>query len=107
MIIVAMEITKRSEPDVQSVAMKLERRYDFGRDKRHALKVRDLALKMFDDAGRLGLHDMGPRERLWLKAAALLHDVGVSVGGEHHESSRELILSSEELRRALGLEAAA
>jgi len=88
--------------DVQRVVIVFGRRYDFGRGEGHALKVRDLALKMFDDARRLGLHGMGPRERLWLEAAALLHDVGVSVGGEHHESSKELILSSEELRRALG-----
>ena len=61
--------------------MELGRRYDFGRGEGHALKVRDLALKIFDDAERLGLHGMGPRERLWLEAAALLHDVGSASAG--------------------------
>ena len=75
----------------------------FGRDREHAYKVRDLALKIFDEARRLGLHGMGSRERFWLEAAALLHDVGVSVDEvRHHAASRDLILSSEELRRALG-----
>ncbi len=59
-------------------------------------------MKIFDEAMRLGLHDMGSKERLWLEAAALLRDIGASVGGEYHESSRELILSSTELRETLG-----
>ncbi len=78
------------------------RKYNFGRGQGHAFKVRDLALKIFDEARRLGLHDMGSKERLWLEVATLLHDIGVSVGGKHHESSRELILSSKELEETLG-----
>ena len=84
-----------------STVIDFGRKYNFGRGRGHAFKVRDLALKIFDEAGRLGLHDMGFRERFWLEAAALLHDVGVSVGGEHHESSRRLIISSSELREVL------
>ena len=84
------------------VAMEFGRKYNFGRGWGHASKVRDLALKIFDETKRLGLHDMGSKERLWLEIAALLHDVGVNTGGEHHESSRKLILSSKDLREALG-----
>ena len=83
--------------------MEFGRKYNFGRGLKHPLKVRDLALKIFDGTRRLGLHDMGTKERLWLEVAALLHDRGVSVGEEHHVYSKKLILESNELRESLDL----
>jgi len=56
----------------------------------HVQHVSRLALELFD--GLIPLHGFGPRERLLLEAAALLHDIGHSEGltptGHHKESAR-------------------
>ena len=89
------------DPGMLEAVMEFGRKYNFGRGLKHPFKVRDLALKIFDGTRRLGLHDMGARGRLWLEVAALLHDIGVSVGEEHHVYSKKLILESNELRESL------
>jgi len=56
----------------------------------HGLQVTRLALGLFDSLAPL--HGMGGRERYLLEAAALLHDVGMSVSDKrHHKNSYELI----------------
>jgi exopolyphosphatase/guanosine-5'-triphosphate,3'-diphosphate pyrophosphatase len=60
----------------------------------HTEHVATLALAMFDELARLGLHegDRGERELLW--AACMLHDIGMSVDyDDHHKHSRYLILN--------------
>ena len=60
----------------------------------HTDHVANLALNMFDELARLGLHsgDRVERELLW--AACMLHDIGMSVDyDDHHKHSRYLILS--------------
>jgi exopolyphosphatase/guanosine-5'-triphosphate,3'-diphosphate pyrophosphatase len=58
----------------------------------HVQHVARLALSLFDQL--LPLHGLGPRERLLLAAASLLHDIGHQYGlkqpgeGHHHESAR-------------------
>ena len=57
----------------------------------HALHVKSLALQLFD--GLKSLHGLGDREREWLQAAALLHDIGWSQAAKgHHKNSMKLIL---------------
>jgi exopolyphosphatase/guanosine-5'-triphosphate,3'-diphosphate pyrophosphatase len=57
---------------------------------RHARQVAKLSLKLFDKLQPL--HRMGNSERIWLRVASLLHDVGKSVSGEfHHKASRDII----------------
>jgi len=57
----------------------------------HATQVRRLTLQLFD--GLTELHGFGDRERQWLEAAALLHDIGWSQGPKaHHKNSMKLIL---------------
>ena len=50
---------------------------------------------MFDDLADAGLHDGDAAERELLWAAAMLHDIGVSVDyDDHHKHSRYLILNA-------------
>jgi exopolyphosphatase/guanosine-5'-triphosphate,3'-diphosphate pyrophosphatase len=60
----------------------------------HTRHVAALALGMFDELSRLGLHDGDARERELLWAASMLHDIGMSVDyDDHHKHSRYLILN--------------
>jgi exopolyphosphatase / guanosine-5'-triphosphate,3'-diphosphate pyrophosphatase len=72
--------------------LNLAARYDV--DSAHTTHVAALALGMFDELARLGLHggDANERELLW--AACMLHDIGMSVDyDDHHKHSRYLILN--------------
>jgi exopolyphosphatase/guanosine-5'-triphosphate,3'-diphosphate pyrophosphatase len=63
-------------------------------DEAHTNHVAALALGMFDELARLGLHagERAERELLW--AACMLHDIGMSVDyDDHHKHSRYLILN--------------
>ncbi len=60
----------------------------------HALQVCETALALFDQT--MELHALGPRERVLLEAAALLHDTGYRIGVQrHHKHSRDVILGLE------------
>lgn len=64
-------------------------------DRAHTSHVAALALGMFDQLARLGLHKGSSRERELLWAACMLHDIGMSVDyDDHHKHSRYLILSA-------------
>ncbi|HUA75721.1 MAG TPA: HD domain-containing protein, partial [Solirubrobacteraceae bacterium] len=61
----------------------------------HTRHVAALALGMFDELARLGLHEGDARERELLWAASILHDIGMSVDyDDHHKHSRYLILNA-------------
>jgi len=63
-------------------------------DQRHAEKVADLALSLFDQTE--SLHGLGKRERIYLEAAALLHDIGYFISMQkHHKHSHYIIANSE------------
>ncbi len=63
-------------------------------DAPHTHHVAALALGMFDELARLGLHDGNAEERELLWAASMLHDIGMSVDyDDHHKHSRYLILN--------------
>ena len=63
-------------------------------DVEHTRHVAALALGMFDELARLGLHEGDPRERELLWAACMLHDIGMSIDyDDHHKHSRYLILN--------------
>jgi exopolyphosphatase/guanosine-5'-triphosphate,3'-diphosphate pyrophosphatase len=75
---------------------------------RHARQVAKLSLKLFDCLGPL--HRMGNSERIWLRVASLLHDVGKSESTEyHHKASRDIIVTEANLpfrkrvRKMIGL----
>jgi exopolyphosphatase/guanosine-5'-triphosphate,3'-diphosphate pyrophosphatase len=63
-------------------------------DAAHTDHVATLALAMFDELARLGLHDGDRVERELLWAACMLHDIGMTVDyDDHHKHSRYLILN--------------
>ncbi|HSV42092.1 MAG TPA: YfcE family phosphodiesterase, partial [Methanomassiliicoccales archaeon] len=65
---------------------------DLGQWDDHVRQVRDLSLQLFERTRRL--HRTGNEARLLLEASAILHDIGWSWGGDHHNrSSHDLILS--------------
>ena len=77
-------------------------------EQEHAVQVAKLSLRLFD--ALQPLHRMGNTERIWLRIASLLHDVGKSISGAfHHKASRDIIVKQAELpfrkrvRRIIGL----
>jgi exopolyphosphatase/guanosine-5'-triphosphate,3'-diphosphate pyrophosphatase len=63
-------------------------------DAAHADQVTRLAQRLFDDLS--AEHGLGPRHRLLLALAAILHDVGTYVSTQaHHKHSQYLIANSE------------
>ena len=72
--------------------VRLGRRFQF--DEPHGQLVSQMAAQLFDDLQPV--HAFGPRERLLLQAAALLHDVGDFVRYDaHHKHSYYLIQHSD------------
>ncbi|HEX8086300.1 MAG TPA: Ppx/GppA phosphatase family protein [Solirubrobacteraceae bacterium] len=82
-------------PDVRGASVRnLAMQYSHD-DMPHVEHVAELALGMFDDLVRAGLHPGKRVERELLWAAAMLHDIGVAVDyDDHHKHSRYLILSA-------------
>jgi len=68
----------------------------YGADTDHTHHVARLALEMFDELADADLHPGDPAERELLRAASLLHDIGMAIDyDDHHKHSRYLILSDE------------
>jgi exopolyphosphatase/guanosine-5'-triphosphate,3'-diphosphate pyrophosphatase len=62
----------------------------------HGVHVARLSLALLDQLE--ALHDLGADSRVWLWAAARLHDIGWRDGQKgHHKSSRDRILAASEL----------
>jgi exopolyphosphatase/guanosine-5'-triphosphate,3'-diphosphate pyrophosphatase len=77
---------------VEAEAIALGRKYRF--DETHAVHVATLSGQLFDLLA--AVHNLGFEERLWLRLAALLHDIGDFVGYEsHHKHTYYLVAHSE------------
>jgi len=77
---------------VTDACIRLGRRYGF--DQEHGDRVSTFAVQLFDDLATY--HGFGDRERLLLRAAALLHDIGDYVRYDgHHKHSYYLIQHSD------------
>lgn len=81
-------------PDVRAASVRnLAAQYHV--DPAHVAHVAHLALTLFDDLAAAGLHGGDPVERELLWAAAVLHDIGVTVDyDDHHKHTRYLILNA-------------
>src|SRR5665811_343379 len=63
-------------------------------DQKHAEKVTELALSLFDQTEPL--HGLGKQERIYLEAGGLLHDIGYFISMQkHHKHSHYIIANSE------------
>jgi exopolyphosphatase/guanosine-5'-triphosphate,3'-diphosphate pyrophosphatase len=61
----------------------------------HTDQVERIALDLWDALGAADHHDADPAERGLLEAAAVLHDIGMSIDyDDHHKHSRYLVLSA-------------
>ena len=77
---------------LNDACLRLGRRYHF--DEAHGTLVARFAVRLFDDLA--ARHRLGPRDRILLHAAALLHDIGDFVRYEsHHKHSYYLIANSD------------
>lgn len=77
---------------LRDAIISLARRYSF--EEGHSLQDERLALRLFDETARLGLHEMTDAPRRILSFAAILHDIGYVEGYEgHHKTTFRLILA--------------
>jgi exopolyphosphatase/guanosine-5'-triphosphate,3'-diphosphate pyrophosphatase len=77
---------------VNNSARSLGRKYRY--DEPHALNVAGLAVMLFDLLK--AEHGLGPRERMLLEAAGILHDIGIYISPtSHHKHSFYLVNVSE------------
>jgi exopolyphosphatase/guanosine-5'-triphosphate,3'-diphosphate pyrophosphatase len=84
--------TEREAQSVIDACLRLGHRYHF--DEAHGRLVAKLAGLLFDDLQ--AVHQFGERERLLLRAAAILHDIGDFVRYDgHHKHSYYLIQHSD------------
>ncbi len=84
--------TAREAQSVIDACLRLGRRYAF--DEAHGVRVAGFAGALFDDMQKV--HAFGDRDRLLLRAAAILHDIGDFVRYDgHHKHSYYLILHSD------------
>jgi exopolyphosphatase/guanosine-5'-triphosphate,3'-diphosphate pyrophosphatase len=80
--------------EIFNAAAELGGSYGFETD--HARQVSKLALRLFDQLQPL--HGMGNTERIWLRAAAMLHDVAKTQNGKrHHKLARDIIIKASDL----------
>jgi exopolyphosphatase / guanosine-5'-triphosphate,3'-diphosphate pyrophosphatase len=84
--------TEREAQSVIDACLRLGHRYHF--DEAHGRLVAKLAGQLFDDLQ--SVHQFGERDRLLLRAAAILHDIGDFVRYDgHHKHSYYLIQHSD------------
>lgn len=68
----------------------------FDPDPPHAKYVSALALKLFDEFAKVGLHQLNEKYRTLLDYGCLLHDIGwVDGQRKHHKRSFEMIMASD------------
>ncbi|HRZ63412.1 MAG TPA: HD domain-containing protein [Spirochaetia bacterium] len=87
------ELQSEMHRQVIASAASLGRKYRY--DERHARHVSELCLAIYDELTRE--HGLGPRERLLLEAAAILHDIGTFIRSSGHHKHGEYIVANSEI----------
>ncbi|MEJ5287023.1 MAG: Exopolyphosphatase [Candidatus Kapaibacterium sp.] len=64
---------------------------NYGVNLKHSNHIKYIALKIFDATRHI--HNLGVREREWLEASAILHDVGYLISVEQHHKHSYYIIS--------------
>ena len=68
----------------------------FDPDPPHAAYVTKLAIKLFDELGKLGLHEIDERHKILFEYGCLLHDIGWVDGQQkHHKRSFKMICEAD------------
>ncbi|AHC16818.1 Ppx/GppA phosphatase family protein [Salinispira pacifica] len=85
-------LDKNFASQVVASALSLGRRYHI--DERHAQRVKELSLQLYDQLSEE--HGLGLRERLYLEVASQLHDVGYFINQSgHHKHGQYIVAHSE------------
>ena len=84
---------QRQTRQLTKAAVALGRRFLF--DEAHGLKVADLADSLFDQL--IDLHELDHHDRLLLRAASILHDIGLFISYKKHHRHSLYILQELEL----------
>jgi exopolyphosphatase/guanosine-5'-triphosphate,3'-diphosphate pyrophosphatase len=87
------ELASEMHRQVVASAAALGRKFRYDED--HARHVTELALRLFDALSRE--HGLGPRERLLLETASLLHDIGTFIRTSGHHKHGEYIVANSEI----------
>ncbi len=67
-----------------------------GVDEAHVRNITAVALQLFDESLKAGLHDLGDEERDILEKSAILHDIGKFISyANHHEHSYYLVQNAD------------
>lgn len=73
-------------------AIELGERFSF--DRKHAEKVMELSLKIFDLTR--DIHRMGNMEKCYLVLASMLHDIGLAISNSSHHKHSQYIIKAQE-----------
>lgn len=73
-------------------AIELGERFSF--DRKHAEKVLELSIKIFDLTR--DIHRMGNLEKCYLVLAAMLHDIGLAISNSSHHKHSQYIIKAQE-----------
>lgn len=79
--------------DIESVVWNIAKKYKI--DEKHTAYVEDLALFIFDSTWRV--HRMEERDRLYLRVASILHDIGKYININNHDIHGYNIIKNENI----------
>lgn len=82
----------RLEIQLKVSAINIGRTLNF--DEKHAIKVLDFALQLFEETK--DLHRLGHIEKCYLIVAAILHDVGISISNRSHHKHSFYVINAQD-----------